>query len=145
MPHDSLRALPRSWWAGSGRRIWLPNALAYAPQLGTHLTHPMTFLQRLHNSAIYLGNCAVDHFRLQPILKRFWRARPPHPAAESATRFSRPSCQCSAGNMRWAPCRIACAASTKLAAWPLRRTRFGDSVGCHNWTNAAQILLLPNC
>lgn len=64
----------RRWWAGSGRQLWLPNALAYAPQLGTHYTHPMTFLQRLHNSAIYLANCAVDYLRIQPILKRGWRA-----------------------------------------------------------------------
>lgn len=32
------------WWAGSGRRAWLPAPLAYIPQSGSGYVHPMVRL-----------------------------------------------------------------------------------------------------
>ena len=60
------------WWAGSGRQLFLPSALAYAPQLGMAAVHPMSLLQRVQNSATYLANSLADYFLLRPFLLRAW-------------------------------------------------------------------------
>ena len=41
--HSAAPLLPfqNTWWAGSGRRAWLPAPLAYVPQTGAGYLHPM--------------------------------------------------------------------------------------------------------
>ena len=41
--HSAAPLLPfqNTWWAGSGRRAWLPAPLAYVPQMGAGYLHPM--------------------------------------------------------------------------------------------------------
>ncbi|KAK9835304.1 hypothetical protein WJX81_000609 [Elliptochloris bilobata] len=68
-----LMPLYSSWWTGSGRQLFLPNALAYAPQLGTSFVHPMTFAERMQNSATYVLNALADRFLLRPVMLRSWR------------------------------------------------------------------------
>ncbi|KAK9831512.1 hypothetical protein WJX81_004473 [Elliptochloris bilobata] len=73
--HTGAPFLPfqNTWWAGSGRRAWLPAPLSYVPQTGAGYMHPMTLKQRLHNSYMYTVSAAADYVLLRPVVRDAWR------------------------------------------------------------------------
>ena len=64
------------WWSGSGRQLWLPNPISYVPSCGTGYVAPLTFAQRLHNSALYLANSVADWLLVRPVVLRGMCASP---------------------------------------------------------------------